>query len=129
MSLGEELRFLPQTWFPGPGGYRSGSMVCAPLLVGMVLSSPLTLCQIAWFRVISSVRSASEKSIRDDSAAMGAEGPLVSVSDWLGTSAVYGAGSGRPWNALSIGMAAASNWVIGLIPVISSMVRSIETVL
>src|SRR5436305_12334465 len=96
---------------------------------GITESAPLTLFQIAWLNVCSSIRSSLVRSCAADCAASGARGPLTSSSGWLGRIAAYGAKFGRLVNEASIGVAYASNWVSGRSPVSSSTVRSIESVL
>src|ERR1019366_8062255 len=96
---------------------------------GIGLLAPLTLCQIALFSVFSLFRSTSLKSILADCAAKGADVVLVSVRDCAGISALKGVWFGWLVKALSMGIAEASNWVSGGTPVMSSIVRSMDTVL
>jgi hypothetical protein len=72
--------------------------------------------------------SGREKSHRSDAEAKGAFGPLVAVSETWGRRVVYGRRLGVLENATDIGVAAASNWLIGPTPRMSSMVRSMDEV-
>src|SRR5262249_5659327 len=76
-----------------------------------------------------SIWSASLKFMRLEAAAPGALGGLRSVSEMRGFSAVYAAGLGAFWKDADMMRDAASNWVIGLSPSISSMVRNMDVVL
>src|SRR5207237_9839833 len=68
-----------------------------------------------------------EKSIRSDAAAIGLLKVFLAVRDTPGTTAVYGRMFGVLEKAADIGVATASNWLIGGTPRISSIVRSTET--
>src|SRR5215472_6396692 len=69
------------------------------------------------------MRSASRKSRRSDRAAVGVPPGLRWVNEMRGGSAAYGEVFAVAANAAVSGRAAASNWVIGRNPRISSMVR------
>ena len=75
------------------------------------------------------MRSASEKSRRSERVARSLRGGFFSVSETRGISAWNGVRSGVDVKAVYMGTAAASKWVIGFRPRISSMVRSMDTVL
>src|ERR1051325_1005199 len=90
--------------------------------------TPFVARQRISLRRISSVRSASEKSIRDDSAAPKLLGRLFSSSDTVSGIRRYCDMLTVLSNAAYIGVAAASYWLIGGKPRISSIVRSTPAV-
>jgi hypothetical protein len=95
---------------------------------GIRLWSPLTLFHTASFARRIGWVSGFEKSQLADWLARGAFAPLVAQSETPGIKAVYGRRLGDAEKAADIGVAAASYWVIGPTPRISSIVRSIDTV-
>src|SRR6187549_1868802 len=94
---------------------------------GIGESAPRTDFQTISFSSNSGVRSASTKFIASDAPAPQALAALRSSRGTRAGSAVYGVAA-VVWNALYIGVAAASYWLIGRRPRISSIVRSMPDV-
>src|SRR5207247_6610702 len=94
----------------------------------MIESFPLIAFQMISLNSMSGAASASSKFISIERCAPGAFGGLTSVRETRAGRAEYDARSGSLVNALNIGVAAASYWLMGGIPRISSMVRSMLVV-
>src|SRR5262249_45162064 len=90
--------------------------------------APRTDFQITSLSSYSGARSASSRFIAAEAAAPHASGPFFSVSDTRALRDSNTAEFGTGWNAPYIGVAAASYWLIGGKPRMSSMVRSIPEV-
>ena len=82
--------------------------------------------RILFIRAIG-ILSGVEKSICAEALESGAFGPFFAVSDTPGGSRLNGRRFGVDEKAADMGVAAASNWLIGGTPRISSIVRSTET--
>src|SRR5436305_14375906 len=85
---------------------------------------PLTERQMISFSSASGARSSTEKSIASDCCEPNAVGRLRSSVGTRAGSRENASRFGTPLKALYIGVAAASYWLIGGRPRISSMVRS-----
>src|SRR4029078_12921262 len=94
---------------------------------GMTESFPLAAFQRIRFISAIGISSGREKSICADAPDSGALAPLVAVSETPGGTTLKGRRFGVEENAADIGVAAASNWLIGGTPTRSSIVRSTET--
>ena len=86
--------------------------------------APRTDRQMISLSVCSSAASASRKSIFADSAAPQLSGAFRSLMSTWAATWTNGVRSALAWNESYIGRAAASNWVIGFRPKISSIVRN-----
>ena len=95
---------------------------------GIGESAPRTDFHRISFSSYSGVMSASVKFMASDASAPQALAAFFSSSGTRAGSAVYGVATGVVWNALYIGVAAASYWLIGGRPRISSIVRSMPDV-
>src|SRR5438093_11694419 len=90
--------------------------------------APLIERQMMSFNSTSGARSSTEKSIASDAAAPNEAGRFFSSVGTRGVRRWYVAMFGVPVNALYSGAAAASYWLIGVSPRISSIVRSTDDV-
>src|SRR5713226_9429245 len=91
---------------------------------GITEPRPRTASQIIWFSSRSGARSGALKFMRSDAAAPGEFQSFFVSSGTRDGRTVYGASDGVVVNALYIGVAAASYWLIGGRPRTSSIVRS-----
>src|SRR5262249_37044468 len=89
---------------------------------------PFTDRQMTSLKRRSSARSSCVRSNDSDNFAPQASDLFFSLRSTSGTACLYVAKSGVAWKAWYIGRAAASNWLIGLSPRISSIVRSMLAV-
>src|SRR5207302_1640338 len=95
---------------------------------GMGDAAPFTERQMISLNSCSGMRSASAKSMRRDASAPHAFLSFFSSSRMRAATCVNGVSTGVAWNDPYIGDAAASYWLIGGSPKISSIVRSTEHV-
>src|ERR1043165_4952910 len=125
-----------QDWNPIPrwglgGGYsfgKCGNTNAARTGGGIGESAPRTDRQITSLKIRSSMASSFEKSHVSASFAPHAVLRFTAFISTSGTTCLYVPTFGLAANALYIGVAAASNWLIGRNPRISSIVRSMLAV-
>ena len=95
---------------------------------GISDDAPRTDFQTTSFSSRSGARSGLARFMRSEACAPGASSAFVSVRETRGSRARYGAGSADAAKAANSGVAAASYWLIGGRPRISSIVRSTDAV-
>src|SRR5437868_5164157 len=96
---------------------------------GIGLFAPFTDFQMISLKIRSSAWSSFSRLSFSEIAAPKAVEAFTSLRFTFGTTCLYGVRSGFAVNELYIGRAAASNWLIGLRPRISSIVRNMLVVL
>src|SRR5258707_5626436 len=95
---------------------------------GIVACAPRTALHTISLSSRSGARSGSEKSMAMDAAAPGADASFRSARRTRAGRCVYGVRAGEAWKERYIGAAAASYWLMGGRPRMSSIVRSIPDV-